>query len=105
MASGSPAPSNVTSGTAAVAPSAHANYIEEKLEKTGTDVQVVEVSTTILTMFVFVLVYLLTMVIIDQWLVPEGLGSGNPGLCPGVTFRVSRLLCDPEFASTSVVSR
>jgi len=76
MASGSPAPSNVTSGTAAVAPSAHANYIEEKLEKTGTDVQVVEVSTTILTMFVFVLVYLLTMVIIDQWLVPEGLGSG-----------------------------
>ncbi len=76
MASGSPAPSNATSGAATVAPSAHANYIEEKLEKTGTDVQVVEVSTAILTMFVLVFAYLLAMVIVDHWLVPEGLGSG-----------------------------
>ena len=114
MASGSTASDNSKRGTVAAPATAHASYIEEKLEKTGGGVRLVEVTAAVLTMFVLLLVYLLAMVVIDHWIVPTGLHGGIRAfalllLLGGLVFYATRNLLphflyriNPAFAAHTI---
>ena len=114
MASGSTASDDSKRGTVAAPATAHASYIEEKLEKTGGDVRLVEVTAAVLTIFVLLLVYLLAMVVIDHWIVPTGLHGGIRAfalllLLGGLVFYATRNLLphllyriNPAFAAHTI---
>jgi hypothetical protein len=50
--------------------------VEDQLEKTSGEMQLLDVSIAVLTMAVTLLIYLLAMSLVDHWLVPGGLGVG-----------------------------
>lgn len=52
-------------------------YIQQQLRKTEASVKTVDVFAALLTMLVGGVAYLLAMVVLDQWIVPGGLGVGG----------------------------
>ena len=75
MASGSTVSGDSRGGSHADPGKVASSYIEGQLEKTSSEVRLIEISSAVLTVFVAILLYLLVLGIADHWFVRGGISS------------------------------